>query len=120
MWRVRNTTHGVRSAPLASVLHCSDGVTPQPDMCGPLRVAFVGAGKMARLHLHALRRVRAPHVVAAVCDTSATAARPFAALVGAVAYTSLADLLRETKPHIVHICTPAGTHFEPAREALVA
>src|SRR5207249_11113104 len=50
MWRVRNTTHGVRSAPLASVLHCSDGVTPQPDMCGPLRVAFVGAGRMARLH----------------------------------------------------------------------
>jgi len=75
---------------------------------------------MARLHLHALRRVRAPHVVVAVCDTSAAAARPFAALVGAVTYTSLADLLRETKPQIVHICTPAGTHFEPAREALVA
>ena len=86
----------------------------------PIRVAFVGAGRMACLHLQALRRVRAPHVVAAVCDTSASAAREFAALAGAAAYTSLADLLREAKPQLVHVCTPAGTHFEPAREALVA
>jgi predicted dehydrogenase/nucleoside-diphosphate-sugar epimerase len=86
----------------------------------PIRVAFVGGGRMARLHLHALRRVRAPHVVAAVCDRSAGAARELAALAGAAAYTSLADLVREAKPQLVHVCTPAGTHFEPAREALVA
>src|SRR5438093_1501458 len=120
MWRVRNTTHGVRSAPLASVLHCSDGVTPQPDMCGPLRVAFVGAGRMARLHLHALRRVRSPHVVAAVCDTWDSAAREFAAQASAVAYPALADLLREVTPALVHVCTPAGADFEPARQALLA
>ncbi len=85
-----------------------------------MRVAFVGAGKMARLHLHALRRVRTPHVVAAVYDTSESAAREFAAQAGAVAYPALADLLREVTPDLVHVCTPAGAHFEPARQALLA
>jgi predicted dehydrogenase/nucleoside-diphosphate-sugar epimerase len=85
-----------------------------------IRVAFVGAGRMARLHLHALRRVRTAHVVAGVYDPSARAARELAALAGAVAYTSLADLLHDARPELVHVCTPAGTHFEPARDALLA
>jgi len=75
---------------------------------------------MARLHLHALRRVRSPHVVAAVCDTSETAARGLAELAGAAAYTSLAELLQKAKPDVVHVCTPAGMHFVPARQALAA
>src|SRR5213079_111615 len=85
-----------------------------------MRVAFAGAGRMARLHLHALRRVRTPHFVASVCDTTDSAAGEVAALAGAVAYTSLAELLREAQPSLVHVCTPAGTHFEPARQALLA
>ena len=75
---------------------------------------------MARLHVHALRRVRTPHVVAAVCDTSEASASGLAELAGAVAYGSLADLLREAKPDVVHVCTPAGMHFAPARQALLA
>src|SRR3989442_6594033 len=75
---------------------------------------------MARLHLHVLRRVRTPHDVAAVCDTSDGAAREFAALAGAVAYTSLADLLGEARPNLVHVCRRAATHSEPARQALLA
>src|SRR5438093_6417270 len=85
-----------------------------------MRVACAGAGRMARLHLHALRRVRTPHFVAAVCDTTDSAAREVAALAGAVAYTSLAELLREAQPSLVHVCTPAGTHYQPARQALLA
>src|SRR2546428_6654669 len=73
---------------------------------------------MARLHVHALRRVRTPHVVAAVCDTSEASASGLAELAGAVAYGSLADLLREAKPHVVHVCTPPGMHFAPAPPAL--
>src|SRR5881296_1264049 len=85
-----------------------------------MRVAFAGAGRMARLHLHALRRVRTPHFVAAVCDTSDSAAREVAALAGTQAYDSLASMLAEARPDVVHICTTAGTHFEPARQALLA
>src|SRR2546428_5411389 len=75
---------------------------------------------MARLHVHALRRVRTPHVVAAVCDTSEASASGLAELAGAVAYGSLAGLLRGGKPDVVHVCTPPGMHFAPAPPALLA
>src|SRR5881396_1743332 len=87
---------------------------------GPIRVALVGAGQMARLHLHALRRVRTPHIVVGVCDTQEGAAHALASVAGTATFTSLVDLLREAKPDLVHVCTPAGTHFHPARAALEA
>jgi predicted dehydrogenase/nucleoside-diphosphate-sugar epimerase len=85
----------------------------------PLRIAFIGTGNMAGLHLRALRRVRTPHTVVGVHDVSAAAAQAFAARAGARACASVPELL-ETRPDVVHICTPAGTHFAPARAALLA
>jgi nucleoside-diphosphate-sugar epimerase/predicted dehydrogenase len=75
---------------------------------------------MARMHLQALRRVRTPHVVVGAFDLSASMAQSFAALAGpqARAYPTLNALLEEGEPELVHVCTPAGTHFEPARQAL--
>jgi predicted dehydrogenase/nucleoside-diphosphate-sugar epimerase len=75
---------------------------------------------MAHLHLRALKRVATPHAVVAVCDTQEAAARELAALAGATPYTSLASLLGEARPQLVHVCTPAGRHFEPALAALEA
>src|SRR5258708_37843313 len=86
----------------------------------PLRVAFVGSGNMAGLHLRALRRVRTPHTVVGVHDVSAAAAEAFAARAGARACGTIAELVEQTRPDLVHVCTPAGTHFAPARAALLA
>ncbi len=86
----------------------------------PLRVAFVGTGNMARLHLHSLRRVRTPHMVVGVHDSDESASRQFAELADATSYHTLRDLLEVGRPDLVHVCTPAGTHFEPARAALLA
>jgi predicted dehydrogenase/nucleoside-diphosphate-sugar epimerase len=86
----------------------------------PIRIAFVGTGHMARLHLHALRRVRTPHIVVGVHDRDDQASRHFAELAGATSYKTLEELLATARPDIVHVCTPAGTHFEPARAALLA
>ena len=88
----------------------------------PLRIAFVGTGEMARNHLGALRHVPTEHRVTGVYDVSATAAAAFAQQAGpqATVYATLATLLAESRPDVVHICTPAGTHFEPARQALLA
>ncbi|HEY6854509.1 MAG TPA: Gfo/Idh/MocA family oxidoreductase, partial [Gemmatimonadales bacterium] len=86
----------------------------------PLRIAFIGTGNMAGLHLRALRRVRTPHSVVGVHDVSANAAQAFAARAGARACASVADLLEQTRPDVVHVCTPAGTHFAPALAALRA
>jgi predicted dehydrogenase len=88
----------------------------------PLRIAFVGTGVMARNHLGALGHVPTEHRVTGVFDMSATAAAAFAQQAGpeAIVYPTLDALLAEVKPDVVHICTPAGTHFEPARRALLA
>lgn len=86
----------------------------------PIRVAFVGAGNMARLHLHALRKVPTPHLVVGVHDRDDDASRQFAALADATSYGTLPELLAVAQPNLVHVCTPAGTHFEPARAALLA
>lgn len=75
---------------------------------------------MARLHLQALRRVPIPHEVVAVYDTNLAAAAEFAELAGARAHGSLGEMFETARPHIVHICTPAGTHGEPAHLALLA
>jgi predicted dehydrogenase/nucleoside-diphosphate-sugar epimerase len=75
---------------------------------------------MARLHLHSLRRVRTPHMVVGVHDSDASASRGFADSAGATSYHTLRELLDAGRPDLVHVCTPAGTHFEPARAALLA
>ena len=73
---------------------------------------------MARLHLRALRRVRTPHQVVGVCDKDDQAGREFAELVGTTSYRALDALFAAARPDLVHVCTPAGLHFEPARQAL--
>ena len=75
---------------------------------------------MAGLHLRALRRVRTPHTVVGVHDVSAAAAQAFATRAGARACATIPELLEQTRPDLVHVCTPAGTHFAPARAALLA
>lgn len=75
---------------------------------------------MARQHLAALARVRTGHVVVGVHDFSASRAEEFAALTGATAYATLPELLSRASPDVVHICTPAGKHFDAARTALLA
>lgn len=85
-----------------------------------LRVAFIGAGNMAGLHLRALQRVRVSHTVVGVHDARPAAAQAFAHLAATGPYPTVPALLHDARPDVVHVCTPAGTHFEPARQALLA
>jgi len=75
---------------------------------------------MAGHHLQALRRVATAHVIVGVHDLKGAAAQAFARRAGARAYATVAALLEDAQPELVHICTPAGSHFEPARQALLA
>src|SRR2546422_7839172 len=86
----------------------------------PLRIAFIGAGTMAGHHLRALRRVPTPHTVVGIHDVRAAAAQAFAQRAGTQAFTIVSDLFERARPDLVHVCTPAGGHFEPARQALLA
>jgi predicted dehydrogenase/nucleoside-diphosphate-sugar epimerase len=85
-----------------------------------LRIAFIGAGHMAGHHLDALSRVSTPHTVVGVHDVQLTAAQAFARRADTQAFSTVSDLLDQSQPDLVHICTPAGKHFEPARQALLA
>jgi predicted dehydrogenase/nucleoside-diphosphate-sugar epimerase len=90
----------------------------QPLNRQPLRVGFIGAGRMARHHLHALQRVAMPTVVTGVYDNAPVASNEFAALAGADAYPSIEALLEHGRPDIVHVCTPPRTHCDAASRAL--
>ena len=85
-----------------------------------LRIAFIGAGNMAGHHLQALGRVPTPHTVVGVHDVRAATAQAFARRAGTQAFATLSDLFEQARPDLVHICTPAGHHFAPARQALLA
>jgi len=84
----------------------------------PLRAAFIGAGQMARHHLNALKRLETPAIVVGVHDHALGRAEEFAALAGTRVFASTQALLAETRPDVVHVCTPPGAHFEAAYSAL--
>jgi len=85
-----------------------------------LRIAFIGAGQMARHHLAAIASVKTPAVVVGVHDGAAERAQEFATLAGAPAFPSVQALLAGARPDIVHVCTPPAAHFPAAHAALEA
>ena len=86
----------------------------------PLRIAFIGAGQMARQHLRAVSRAKTPAVVVGVHDRETGAAAAFASAAGAPAFASIDTLMAEARPDVVHVCTPPQTHVASARAALEA
>jgi len=75
---------------------------------------------MAGLHLAALDHLKTPHAIVGVYDARPAVAQTFARRAGAPVCGTLSALLDQARPDLVHICTPAGMHFEPARQALLA
>lgn len=94
----------------------------QPEGCTPtlLRVALVGCGQIADAHLQEIAKLRTAKVVA-TCDALRDLAMQAAARFNVPAYyNDLATMLAEVRPDVVHIATPAHTHFELARQCLLA
>src|SRR4051812_31682396 len=85
-----------------------------------LRIAFIGAGAMARNHVDAIRRSGRAATIAGVQDPASDRADAFAGYAGTRAYPSLPALLAGAQPDVVHVCTPPGAHADGACEALDA
>jgi predicted dehydrogenase len=84
-----------------------------------LRSAVIGTGRIASEHLEFLSGH--PDVeLAGVCDLSRAMASFTAHRYGAVMSTSSTEDLLRTRPDVVHICTPAGSHEDLIRAALLA
>src|SRR5262249_54851827 len=86
---------------------------------GDMRVAVVGAGRIAEQHFRALARV--PGVEVAVCDRSPVTAEFAAERFGLARHaTDFAELLRDWRPEVVHVTTPVGAHVPLALASLAA
>lgn len=86
-----------------------------------LRVVLAGAGRMARHHAAAITASRIQARVVAVADPCPEARGAIREVVPAAReFTALEDALIETKPDVVHVCTPPGTHADLALLAIDA
>lgn len=85
-----------------------------------LRIALFGAGRHAQHHARAILRCPQAQLVA-VADPSDVAQAAMRDIVpGIESYKTPEDLLAAGPPHIVHVCTPPGSHAALARLALNA
>lgn len=83
-----------------------------------LRVAIVGCGKIADSHASQIQRIDGCEIVG-VCDTEPLMARQLYERFPVKAYfSSLAELLTQAKPNVVHVTAPPGSHFDIARVCL--
>jgi predicted dehydrogenase len=85
-----------------------------------MKVGIIGCGRIAQVHLSALRTLPWVEVVG-VCDANAQAAQDMAQRFGVdKIYASADELLAQAKPQAVHVLTPPHTHAALARQALEA
>jgi predicted dehydrogenase len=83
-----------------------------------LRVAIVGCGKIADSHAMQIRRIEGCEIVG-VCDREPLMAKQFYERFPVKGYfTDLGELVDRARPDVVHITTPAESHFDVARFCL--
>jgi predicted dehydrogenase len=85
-----------------------------------ISVAIVGCGNIAEKHALQTRRIPTAQLVA-VCDQEPLMAAQLADRFGVPhTFTSVAEMLENYRPDVVHITTPPQSHFSIARECLEA
>jgi predicted dehydrogenase len=85
-----------------------------------LKVAIVGSGKIADDHASQIKRIKGCEIVG-VCDSEPLMARQFYERFPVKQYFSdLQELVSETRPDVVHVCTPPQSHFTIAKLCLEA
>ena len=81
--------------------------------------ALVGTGMISHFHAKAINAIRGAKLVACY-DSVPKYAREFAKQNGCNAYNSIKDLLNNPAVDIVNVCTPSGSHMDPAIAAAKA
>ena len=85
---------------------------------GMLKVAIVGCGKIADSHASQIQWIEGCEIVG-VCDREPLMAEQLSARFPVKRhFTDLTALLEEARPDVVHITTPAESHFDVARFCL--
>ena len=85
-----------------------------------MKAALIGAGQIARQHLACLKTLPGVDLVA-ICDLSSATAEAAAERYGIRAwFTDQRAMLEKVRPDVVHVTTPATSHFGLAMDALKA
>jgi predicted dehydrogenase len=83
-----------------------------------LKVAIVGCGKIADVHASVIQRTPGCEIVG-VCDREPLMAKQFQERFQCrQCFSTLAELLNDARPDVVHITTPPASHFEIAKFCL--
>lgn len=82
--------------------------------------AIIGCGMIANFHAEAVKHIRGTKIVACFDNRPESADRFAAANPGVKAYYDLDAMLADPNVQIVTICTPSGSHMEPAVKAAKA
>ncbi|MDZ4683897.1 MAG: Gfo/Idh/MocA family oxidoreductase [Planctomycetaceae bacterium] len=78
---------------------------------------IVGCGMIANFHAEAIKRMRNAKIIACTDTFPASAERFAAANPGVKPYATLDQMLKDPVVQIVTICTPSGSHRDPAVKA---
>jgi predicted dehydrogenase len=83
-----------------------------------MKVAIIGCGKIASAHVSQIRKIGSAQIIGA-CSRDTGRAREFSErhLVPRC-FDTLSHMLDEGRPDVVHITTPADSHFSLARQCL--
>jgi predicted dehydrogenase len=81
--------------------------------------AVIGCGDVSVVHLEAIAAIEEADLVA-VCDTDGDRAAAAAQRYGTTSFTSAAEMVREIRPEVVHVCTPHHQHVPVALDCLDA
>src|SRR4051794_3767081 len=85
-----------------------------------IKAAIVGCGKMADQHAAQIQKIREARLVA-VCDAEPLMARQLATRLKVPAwFTSVDEMLRESRPDAVHVTTPPQSHLAIGKTCLNA
>lgn len=84
-----------------------------------LGFGIIGCGMISRFHAKAIGEIAGAKVVACQSATPASADK-FAAEIGCKAYYDLDAMLADPAVQIVTVCTPSGSHLDPAVAAAKA
>lgn len=84
-----------------------------------LKAAIIGCGKIADVHAASIQRIKDCEIIA-VCDREELMAKQLFERFPVKHYFSdLEELLEKSKPDVVHVTTPPGSHYQIARRCLL-
>ena len=85
----------------------------------PVGFGIVGCGMISGVHAKAVEQIRGARIVACF-NRSPDGARRFSEANGCTMYERLGEMLADPAVDIVTVCTPSGSHMEPAVAAASA